>query len=66
MRSGKLNISRDANPTIIGTGPKKAYSPIHQLTNGDDWGNSLDLGHAVLLENNGPNKYGGCPVSADI
>ena len=66
MRSGKLNIPRNANPTIIGTGPKKEYNPIHGLTNGSDWGNSLDLGHAVILENNGPDSYGGCPVSADI
>jgi len=33
---------------------------------GSDAGNFLDLGHAILLESNGPSSYGGKMVSADI
>lgn len=66
MRSGFLNIPRNANPTIIGIGQYKEYDPLHTLKESGDWGRNLYLGHAVLLENNGSTAYGAMPVSADI
>jgi hypothetical protein len=66
MRSGTLNIPKDANPTIIGTGLSSAYDPLHTMrAGGSDAGSNLNLGHALLLENNGI-SYGGSPVSANI
>lgn len=66
MRSGFLNIPRNANPTIVGIGKYKDYDPFHTLKESGDWGRNLYLGHAVLLENNGSTQYGAMPVSADI
>lgn len=75
MRSGKLNIPRDANPTIVGIAePKEVeiqeglsgwYDPYHTLKQGSDWGTNLRLGHAILLEGNGV-SYGKHAVEADI
>lgn len=66
MRSGMLNIKRDANPTIIGVGDRTSvYTPLHTLNHNSDFGSNLHLGHAVCLEDNGT-SYGGKRVSADI
>ena len=75
MRSGTLNIPRDANPTIIGIAePKEVeiqeglsglYDPYHTLKHGSDWGSNLRLGHAILLESNAL-SYGKHVVEANI
>lgn len=75
MRSGKLNIPRGANPTIIGTAEPKLveigaglsgyYDPLHSAKHGADWGTNLRLGHAICLESNGTN-YGKHNAEADI
>lgn len=75
MRSGKLNIPRGANPTIIGTAEPKFveigpdlsgyYDPLHSIKQPADWGTNLRLGHAILLESNGT-SYGKHNAEADI
>lgn len=78
MRSGTLNIPLEANPTIIGIAEPMLreidgsrsisgfYDPLHSLKQSGDWGMNLNLGHAILLENNGPSSYGAKPASANI
>jgi hypothetical protein len=63
MRGGVLNIPDNANPTLIATGEYKSYNPNHGSS---DHGSNLHLGHAILLEANNINEYGGHGISADI
>jgi len=65
MRSGTLNIPKYANPIIIGIGDYQQYDIFHSIKDSSDWGTNLNLGHAIILENNGM-SYGGKQVSADI
>lgn len=74
MRSGTLVVPADSDPVVIGSGPYRSYVPYHTLvkrvdgesvTSGSDAQLFLNMGHAVVLENNG-NSYGTGPVSAYI
>lgn len=74
MRSGTLNVPRDANPTVVGIGePLQVeysevtgyYDPYHSMRSESDAGDNLHLGHAVLLESNAL-IYGRHATSANI
>lgn len=66
MRGGMLSVPEGAEPIVIGTGEYREYDPLHTMKTGSDHSMNLGLGHAVCLENNGPNSYGQFSVSADI
>ena len=72
FRGGRIDVPANAHPTVIGTGAFYKYYPYHSAVkrdkgeSGSDAEIFLNLGNALLIENNGLASYGGHGVEADI